>query len=142
MVPDYLNDLFPRSVENPQYNVRQQNDVLTLPRRTSLFERSFVPCVIQQWKTLWPISRNIQSLGIQTWSAERYVSNKEHPLILCMGICYYSLLIPLFLIPLFSFLKSKKNYIYIYIYQFLSNTLMFVKYTKTHVFTCHVLYLP
>ena len=52
MVPDYLNDLFPRSVENPQYNVRQQNDVLTLPRRTSLFERSFVPCVIQQWKTL------------------------------------------------------------------------------------------
>ena len=52
MVPDYLSDLFPRSVENPQYNVRQQNDVLTLPRRTSLFERSFVPCVIQQWNTL------------------------------------------------------------------------------------------
>ena len=52
MVPDYLSDLFPRSVENPQYNVRQQNDVLNLTRRTSLFERSFVPCVIQQWNTL------------------------------------------------------------------------------------------
>ena len=52
MVPDYLSDLFPRSVENPQYNVRQQNDVLNLTRRTSLSERSFVPCVIQQWNTL------------------------------------------------------------------------------------------
>ena len=26
MVPDYLSDLFPRSAENPQYNLRQQND--------------------------------------------------------------------------------------------------------------------
>jgi len=28
MVPDYLSDLFPRSVENPQYNLRQQSDCL------------------------------------------------------------------------------------------------------------------
>ena len=49
MVPDYLSDLFPRSVENPQYNLRQQNDFLTLPRRTSLIERSFVHSAIQQW---------------------------------------------------------------------------------------------
>jgi len=41
MVPDYLSDLFPRSAENSQYNLRQQNDILTLPRRTSLFESSF-----------------------------------------------------------------------------------------------------
>jgi len=59
MVPDYLSDLFPRSVENPQYNVRQQHYCLTLPRRTFLFERSFVPSAIQQWNTLSPILRNI-----------------------------------------------------------------------------------
>ena len=63
MVPDYLSDLLPRSAENPQYNLRQQNNVLTL-LRTSLFERSFVPSVIQQWNTLSPILRNIQSLGV------------------------------------------------------------------------------
>ena len=62
MVPDYLSDLFPRSVENPQYNLKQQ-DCLTLPRRTSLFERSFVSSAIQQWNTLSPILGNIQSLG-------------------------------------------------------------------------------
>ena len=47
MVPDYLSDLLLRSAENPQYNLRQQNNVLTL-LRTSLFERSFIPSVIQQ----------------------------------------------------------------------------------------------
>ena len=55
IVPDYLSDLFPRSDENPHYNLRQQNDCLTLLRRTSLFERSFVPSAIQQWNTLSPI---------------------------------------------------------------------------------------
>ena len=30
IVPDYLSDLFPRSDENPHYNLRQQNDCLTL----------------------------------------------------------------------------------------------------------------
>jgi len=64
MVPDYLSDLFTRSDENPHYNLRQRNDFLTLPRRTSLFERSFVTSVIQQWNTLSPILRNIQSLGV------------------------------------------------------------------------------
>jgi len=34
MVTDYLSDLFPRSVETPEYNLRQQNEFLTLPRRT------------------------------------------------------------------------------------------------------------
>ena len=31
MVTDYLSDLFQRSVETPEYNLRQQNDFLTLP---------------------------------------------------------------------------------------------------------------
>ena len=64
MVPDYQRDLFPGSAENPQYSLRQQNDCLTLPRRTSLFERSFVSSVIQQWNTLSPVLRNIQSIGV------------------------------------------------------------------------------
>ena len=59
MVPDYLSDLFPRSAENPQYSLRQQNDCLTLPRKNI-----FVWKVVQQWNTLSPILRNIQSLGV------------------------------------------------------------------------------
>ena len=48
---------------NPGPVLHIQDNCLTLPRRTSLFERSFVPSVIQQWNTLSPILRNIQSIG-------------------------------------------------------------------------------
>jgi len=48
---------------NPGPVLHIQDNCLTLPRRTSLFERSFVPAVIQQWNTLSPILRNIQSIG-------------------------------------------------------------------------------
>lgn len=63
MVPDYLVDLFPRPVGN-QYNLRNQNDFLTLPRRTALYERSFVLSASQLWNSLPSNLRNIQSLGL------------------------------------------------------------------------------
>jgi len=89
MVPDYLRDLFPRSGENPQYNLGQQNHFLTLPRRTSLFE-SFVPSVFQQWTTLSPILRNIQSLGVFKRELLRGLfATTTVPLIVCMEIGYY-----------------------------------------------------
>ena len=87
----WLPDL-PRSVENPQYNLRQQNDRLTLSRRTSLFERSFVPSAIQQWNTSSPILRNIQPLGVFKRELLRSMfPTRTVPLILCMEISYYPL---------------------------------------------------
>ena len=65
MVPDYLSTLFPRQVrESVQYNLRNQNDFVIPTRRTTLFERSFVPFAIQQWNSLPLTVRNIQSLSL------------------------------------------------------------------------------
>ena len=73
----------------PQYNLRQQNDGLTLSRETSLFERSFVPSAIKQWNTLSPILKNIQSLGVFKRELLRSMYTTWNlPLILCMGIGY------------------------------------------------------
>ena len=50
MVPDYLNNLFPRvDIEQLRYGLRHMSDFVNLPRRTALFENSFVPSAIQQW---------------------------------------------------------------------------------------------
>ena len=65
MVPDYLSTLFPRQVrERVQYNLRNQNDFVIPTRRTTLFERAFVPSAIQQRNSLPLIVRNIQSLSL------------------------------------------------------------------------------
>jgi len=53
MVPDYLNNLFPRvDIEQLRYGLRHMSDFVKLPRRTALFENSFVPSAIQQWNSL------------------------------------------------------------------------------------------
>lgn len=46
------------------YNLRSQNDFIPLPRRTSLFEQSFVPIATQIWNSLSQTLRNIQSLSM------------------------------------------------------------------------------
>jgi len=53
MVQDYLNNLFPRvDIEQLRYGLRHMSDFVNLPRRTALFENSFVPSAIQQWNSL------------------------------------------------------------------------------------------
>ena len=53
MVTDYLNNLFPRvDIEQLRYGLRHMSDFVNLPRRTALFENSFVPSAIQQWNSL------------------------------------------------------------------------------------------
>ena len=51
-----INIFYSGDVEsNPGPVLHIQDNCLTLPRRTSLFGRSFVPSVIQQWNTLSPV---------------------------------------------------------------------------------------
>jgi len=65
MIPEYFSSLFPRTTnENERYNLRNHNDFVNLPRRTVIFERSFVPSVIQLWNYLPVILTNMQSLGM------------------------------------------------------------------------------
>ena len=53
MLPEYLNIFFPRvDIEQLRYGLRHLSDFVNLPRRTALFENSFVPSVIQQWNTI------------------------------------------------------------------------------------------
>ena len=64
MVPDYLNSFFPR-VDIERCGLRHLSDFVNLPRRTALFENSFVPSVIRQFSTVpfktMPISHYIQT---------------------------------------------------------------------------------
>lgn len=49
MVPNYLNCLFPRTVgDSMLYNLRNSDDFVTLPRRTTLFENSFVLSAVSE----------------------------------------------------------------------------------------------
>jgi len=53
MVPVYLNNLFPRvDIEQLRYGLLHLSDFVNLPRRTALFENSFVTSAIQQWTSL------------------------------------------------------------------------------------------
>ena len=53
MVLDYWNNIFPRvDIEQLRYGLRHLSDFVNLPRRTALFENSFVSSAIQQWNSL------------------------------------------------------------------------------------------
>ena len=53
MVPDYLNNLFPRvEIEQSLYGLQHLSDFVNLPRRTVLFDNSCVRPAIHQWNSL------------------------------------------------------------------------------------------
>ena len=63
MIPEYFSSLFPRTTnENERYNLRNHNDFVNLPRRTVIFERSFVPSAVQLWNSLPERLTHTQSL--------------------------------------------------------------------------------
>ena len=64
MIPEYLNNLFPRvDIEPIRYGLRHMSDFVNLPRRTAFFENSFVPSAIQQWNSLPCHLRQCSSLA-------------------------------------------------------------------------------
>ena len=64
MVPEYLSALFPGTVgDSVHYNLRNAGRIQTIPRRTTLFENSFIPSAIELWNNLPPALKNIQSIG-------------------------------------------------------------------------------
>ena len=64
MVPEYLSSLFPRTMDNPvAYNLRNNDDFITYPCRTALFENPFVPSGIKAWNNLPAQIRNSLSIS-------------------------------------------------------------------------------
>jgi len=64
MVPSDLTSLFSRNTDHPLgYNLRNRNDLVTLPRRTTLFANSIVPSAIDSWISLPEQIRNSLSIG-------------------------------------------------------------------------------
>ena len=64
MALTYLNNLFPRvDIEQLRYGLRHMSDFVNLPRRTALFDNSFVPSAIQQWNYLPCHLRQCSSLA-------------------------------------------------------------------------------
>ena len=93
MVPDYLNNLFPRvDIEQLRYGLRHLSDFVNLQRRTALFENSFIPSVIffhctqftNERLHIFDSTRNLQLLncqfvlfGSEVWTAEQNIEIVE-----------------------------------------------------------------
>ena len=72
MVPEYLTLLFPQNVGNlVSYNLRNNDEFMLLPCRTTLFENSCVPSLISLWNQLPKHLRQIPTIS----SFKREISN-------------------------------------------------------------------
>ena len=72
MVPQYLSSLFPQNVGNSvSYNLRNNDDFVLLPCRTTLFENSCVPSLISLWNQLPLNLRHLPTIS----SFKREISN-------------------------------------------------------------------
>ena len=62
--PDYLNDLFPRTVDTASlYNLRNDGDFITVNRRTELFSKSLIPSAVSLWNSLPSDIKDVGSLS-------------------------------------------------------------------------------
>ena len=63
--PNYLNVLVPQTfAESSSYNIRGPNNLRTITRRTTLYKRSFLPSVINDWKCLSDETKNEHQMNI------------------------------------------------------------------------------
>ena len=72
--PPYLSSLVPPSVNRASsYNLRNANDIRTVPARTKLYYDSFLPSVIREWNNLPLATRQSDSLN----SFKRSLNNRD-----------------------------------------------------------------
>ena len=65
LTPDYLSNLIPDTVGSlSRYNLRNENDIRTIPCRTQLYFNSFLPSTIRDWNELDTEIRSSPSLNI------------------------------------------------------------------------------
>ena len=61
--PNYLNILVPQTIGNlTTYNLRRSNNLRTIACRTSLYNNSFLPSIINDWNSLRDEIKNAESL--------------------------------------------------------------------------------
>ena len=64
-LPEYLINIFPNLVlDTQQYNLRNNDDFVTLSRRTEIYSKSFIPSSIREWNNLATPVRESPSLSI------------------------------------------------------------------------------
>ena len=72
--PPYLSSLLPLPVNRvSSYNLRNSNDIQTIPARTNLYYNSFLPSAIREWNSLPLDIRNSDSL----YSFKRNLNNQH-----------------------------------------------------------------
>ena len=65
LLPDYLSNIFPALVsETTQRQLRNNDNYITLVRRTQLFSNSFIPSATSLWNNLDPNIKNTGSLTV------------------------------------------------------------------------------
>ena len=74
LLPPYLSSLLPLPVNRvSSYNLRNSNDIQTIPARTNLYYTSFLPSAIREWNSLPLDIRNSDSL----YSFNRNLNNRD-----------------------------------------------------------------
>jgi hypothetical protein len=64
-LPEYLRGIFPDLVSNNNnYNLRNNDDFITVSRRTEIYSKSFIPSAINTWNNLSLEIRESPSLSI------------------------------------------------------------------------------
>ncbi len=65
VLPEYLHTLFPPLVgENNRYNLRNNDNFVTLARRTELYSKSFIPSSVALWNDLSQDMKESASLNV------------------------------------------------------------------------------
>lgn len=68
LLPHYLTELFPSTVErSTQYNLRNRDDYVVPPRRTEIYSRSVIPSCINLWNDLDASIR--ESISLKTFKS-------------------------------------------------------------------------
>lgn len=63
LVPSYISSLVPQDVgQSTRYNLRNSDNLLTIPARTTLYSNSFLPSVLREWNSLPSEARTIHTL--------------------------------------------------------------------------------
>ena len=75
LVPEYLASMVPQQVgQTCTYNLRNSNNINTIPSRTSLYASSFLPASVHLWNSLPNETRNCNSIN-----SFKYFLNKDKP---------------------------------------------------------------
>jgi len=75
LLPEYMQALFPPLVgnRNHPYMLRNNNNFVTVPRRTQLYSKSLIPSAVSEWNNLDDDIKNSSTLSVIKYKLKQNV---------------------------------------------------------------------